>query len=74
VTDRIHLEIGVPEDLISLFESWREHISAQVLAREIQFYAFAGGSETGAAKADYLFTTEGELSDGYVVEIRIRKA
>jgi len=72
VTDRIRLWIGLPDASAAVVEQWRAHIAAQVLATEIEIAALAE-VQAQTTKPDDVFTAVGELSNGDVVVVRIRR-
>ena len=72
VTDRIRLWIGLPDASAAVVEQWRAHIAAQVLATEIDIAALAE-VQAQTTKPDDVFTAVGELSNGDVVVVRIRR-
>ena len=72
VTDRIRLWIGLPDASAAVVEQWRAHIAAQVLATEIEIAALAE-VQAQTTKPDDVFTAVGELSNGDVIVVRIRR-
>ena len=72
VTDRIRLWTGLPDASAAVVEQWRAHIAAQVLATEIEIAALAE-VQAQTTKPDDVFTAVGELSNGDVVVVRIRR-
>jgi len=72
VTDRIRLWIGLSDASAAVVEQWRAHIAAQVLATEIEIAALAE-VQAQTTKPDDVFTAVGELSNGDVVVVRIRR-
>ncbi|MGD0286103.1 MAG: isoleucine--tRNA ligase [Acidimicrobiales bacterium] len=72
VTDRIRLWIGLPDASAAVVEQWRAHIAAQVLATEIDIAPLAE-VQAQTTKPDDVFTAVGELSNGDVVVVRIRR-
>ena len=72
VTYRIRLWIGLPDASAAVVEQWRAHIAAQVLATEIEIAALAE-VQAQTTKPDDVFTAVGELSNGDVVVVRIRR-
>jgi len=72
VTDRIRLWIGLPDASAAVVEQWRAHIAAQVLATEIDIAPLAE-VQAQTTKPDDVFTAVGELSNGDVIVVRIRR-
>jgi len=72
VTDRIRLWIGLPDASAAVVEHWRAHIAAQVLATEIDIAPLAE-VQAQTTKPDDVFTAVGELSNGDVIVVRIRR-
>ncbi len=72
VTDRIRLWIGLPDASVAVVEHWRAHIAAQVLATEIDIAPLAE-VQAQTTKPDDVFTAVGELSNGDVIVVRIRR-